>query len=61
MKCRWGLISICLMMFTIDSFRFFYGDDSIYLQLATLWALVGTMSWLICRGVDKIIEDMDRF
>jgi hypothetical protein len=61
MKCRWGLISICLMMFAIDSFRFFCGDDSIYLQLATLWALVGTMSWLICRGVDKIIEYMDRF
>jgi hypothetical protein len=61
MKCRWALTSICLMMFTIDSFRFFYGDDSIYLQLATLWALVGTMSWLICRGVDEIIEYMDRF
>jgi hypothetical protein len=61
MKCRWGLISICLMMFAIDSFRFFYGDDSIYLQLATLWALVGTMSWLICKVIDEIIEYMDRF
>jgi hypothetical protein len=61
MKCRWALTSICLMMFTIDSFRFFYGDDSIYLQLATLWALVGTMSWLICKVIDEIIEYMDRF
>ena len=61
MKCRWGLISICLMMFAIDSFRFFCGDDSIYLQLATLWAILGTMVWLICKVVAEIIEYMDRF
>lgn len=61
MKCRWGLISICLMMFAIDSFRFFCGDDSIYLQLATLWAILGTIVWFICKVVDEIIDYMDRF
>jgi hypothetical protein len=61
MKCRWFVLTICFAMFAMDIGLFYRGSNDLYGQLAALWALVGTMSWLICRVIDEIIEYMDRF
>jgi hypothetical protein len=60
MKCRWAIIGGCFIM-SIGNVFLWLKSGYICGQLATLWALVGTMSWLICKVIDEISEYMDRF